>query len=90
MQISFFQFVYEQLFKTVPSVEYEDLSGKTVLVIGANAGIGFEATKYFARMNPDRLILGCRSKERGEAALTSEKKSLILSSRNLFHNYIKN
>ena len=69
MQLSFFQSVRDQL-ASVPSVEYEDLSGKTVVVIGANAGIGFEATKHFARMNPDRIILGCRSKARGEAAVT--------------------
>ena len=75
MQLSFFQFVREQL-ATVPPVEHEDLSGKTVVVIGANIGLGFEAAKHFAKMDPDRLILGCRSKERGEAAVTS-KTSLL-------------
>ncbi|KAF8813012.1 retinol dehydrogenase 12 [Phlegmacium glaucopus] len=69
MQLSFFQMLRQQL-ASIPPVKYEDLSGKTVVVIGANNGIGFEATKHFARMNPDRLILGCRSKERGEAAVT--------------------
>jgi hypothetical protein len=76
MQLSFFQFLREQL-ATVPPVEYEDLSGKTVVVIGANIGLGFEAAKHFAKMNPDRLILGCRSKERGEAAAASETNSLL-------------
>ena len=71
MQLSVFQFLPEQL-ATVPPVEHEDLSGKTVVVIGANIGLGFEAVKHFAKMNPDRIILGCRSKERGEAAATSE------------------
>ena len=74
MQISFFHFLREQL-ATVPPVEHEDLSGKTVVVIGANVGLGFEAAKHFAKMNPDRIILGCRSKERGEAAATSETDS---------------
>jgi NAD(P)-dependent dehydrogenase (short-subunit alcohol dehydrogenase family) len=46
-----------------------DLSGKTVLVVGANAGLGFEAAKHFASMNPGRLVLGCRSQEKGQAAL---------------------
>ena len=71
MQLSVFQFLPEQL-ATVPPVEHEDLSGKTVVVIGANIGLGFEAVKHFAKMNPDRIILGCRSKERGEATATSE------------------
>jgi len=72
MQLSFFHFLSEQL-ATVPPVEHEDLSGKSVVVIGANVGLGFEAAKHFAKMNPDRIILGCRSKERGEAAATKLK-----------------
>ena len=76
MQISFYQFLREQL-ANVPSVEHEDLSGKTVVVIGANIGLGFEASKHFAQMNPDRIILGCRSKERGEAAVNGEANPLL-------------
>jgi retinol dehydrogenase-12 len=76
MQLGFFQFLREQL-ATVPSIEHEDLSGKTVVVIGANIGLGFEAAKHFAKMNPERIILGCRSKERGEAAATSETNPLL-------------
>ena len=76
MHLSFLQSVRDQL-ATVPSVEHEDLSGKTVVVIGANIGLGFEAAKHFAKMNPARVILGCRSKERGEAAVTSETNPLL-------------
>lgn len=47
---------------------YADLSGKTVLVIGGNTGIGFEAAKHFAKMKPARLIIGSRGAERGQAA----------------------
>ena len=75
MKFSVFQFLRDQR-TAVPPVEHEDLSGKTVVVIGANAGLGFEAAKHFARMNPGRIILGCRSKERGEAAATSETNPL--------------
>ena len=42
-----------------------DLTGRTVLVVGSNVGIGFEAAKHFARMNPKRLIVTCRSEEKG-------------------------
>jgi retinol dehydrogenase-12 len=69
-------FLREQL-ATVPPIQHEDLSGKTVVVIGANVGLGFEAAIHFARMNPDRIILGCRSKERGEAAASSETNLLL-------------
>ena len=83
MQLGAFQFLSEQL-ASVPPVEHEDLSGKTVVVIGANVGLGFEAAKHFARMNPERIILGCRSKERGEAAATSETNPLLL----LYHHFV--
>jgi len=56
----------------MPPVIETDLTGQTVVVVGANTGIGFDATKHFATMNPARLILACRSKERGEAALQSQ------------------
>lgn len=53
-----------------------DLTGKTVLVTGANSGVGFEASKHFAKMNPDRLILTSRDAAKGAEAL----KSTCLSS----------
>ncbi|EGN95975.1 hypothetical protein SERLA73DRAFT_185437 [Serpula lacrymans var. lacrymans S7.3] len=60
-------------FNAVPPVENADLTGKTVIVVGANVGIGFEASKHFARMNPARLILGCRSTTKGTAAIEEIK-----------------
>lgn len=57
--------------KTVPAVVKTNLSGKTVMVVGANIGLGFEAAKHFATMDPQRLILACRSEAKGEAAVAS-------------------
>ncbi|MHB9287415.1 oxidoreductase [Halobacteriales archaeon Cl-PHB] len=45
----------------------ESLSGKTVVVTGANSGIGLEATKVFANKGAD-VVMACRSTERGEDA----------------------
>ena len=56
-------------FATVPPVETADLSGQTVIVVGANTGLGLEATKHFARMNPARLILACRNQAKGASAV---------------------
>ncbi|KAF8483532.1 hypothetical protein DFH94DRAFT_626525 [Russula ochroleuca] len=67
-KFSFLKFIRDQRRKPDP-VEHVDLTGKTVVVIGANAGLGFEAAKHFASMNPKRLVLGCRSQEKGQAAL---------------------
>ncbi|PBK67916.1 NAD(P)-binding protein [Armillaria solidipes] len=53
----------------VPTVVTADLSGKTLVLIGANAGLGFEAAKHFATMNPARLVLTARDEAKGKQAL---------------------
>ena len=44
-----------------------DQSGRTVLVTGANTGIGFEAARVLAG-NGARVLLGCRSAEKASAS----------------------
>jgi NAD(P)-dependent dehydrogenase (short-subunit alcohol dehydrogenase family) len=50
---------------------YEDVprqGGRVAIVTGANTGIGFEAARALAKKGA-RVILGCRSREKGEAAV---------------------
>ncbi|KAJ6619526.1 short-chain dehydrogenase [Mycena sp. CBHHK59/15] len=70
--LTFFGFIKSQYSKQYP-VEKVDLTGKTIIVVGANAGLGFEAAKHFATMGPGRLILACRSQSKGQAALEQLK-----------------
>lgn len=70
-------FFKDQWWKVAP-VEHVDLTGKTVVVIGANVGLGFEAAKHFASMNPKRLVLGCRSQETGQAALQCKRPAFLI------------
>jgi FlaA1/EpsC-like NDP-sugar epimerase len=61
-----------QLELPMPPVVTADLTGKTVVVTGANIGLGFEAAKHLARMNPKKLIIAVRSKEKGEETVKGE------------------
>jgi len=72
MQLTLLKMIQDQFWRR-PKVEpavCADLTGKTVVVVGASAkaGLGFEAAKHFASMNSERLVL-CRSPLRGQAAV---------------------
>jgi NAD(P)-dependent dehydrogenase (short-subunit alcohol dehydrogenase family) len=45
-------------------------AGKTVLITGPNAGLGYEAAIKFAMLGASKLIFGVRSLERGQEAKT--------------------
>ncbi len=46
-----------------------NLSGKVIIVTGANSGVGYEAAKEFAR-NGAQTILACRSIDKAQTALS--------------------
>ncbi|HYN40696.1 MAG TPA: SDR family NAD(P)-dependent oxidoreductase [Thermoanaerobaculia bacterium] len=56
-----------------------DLSGKTVLVTGANSGIGKAAARGLARLGA-RVVMLCRDEARGREALAELKKETGRSS----------
>ena len=72
-RLTLLKFVSDQLWKVDPVV-HVDLNGKTVVVVGANVGLGFETAKHFAKMNPKRLVLACRSQEKGQAAIQGKRE----------------
>jgi len=49
-----------------------DLAGRTIVITGANSGIGFYASRYLAYKGA-RVVMACRNKERAERA-----KALII------------
>ncbi|KAK7056346.1 hypothetical protein VNI00_002900 [Paramarasmius palmivorus] len=59
----------DQYSKQKPVVKV-DLTGRVVVVTGANTGLGFEACKHIASMNPKRLIMCCRNQKKGEEAVS--------------------
>ena len=50
-----------------------DMTGKTCVVTGANSGIGKETALALAKMGA-RVVLVCRSKEKGEAAVADIRR----------------
>ena len=75
-KFSILAFLKEQFAAPVPLVT-ADLSGKVVMITGSNAGLGFEAAKHFASMNPEKLILACRSETRGQKAVDGELSTML-------------
>ncbi|KAJ0415994.1 NAD(P)-binding protein [Aspergillus carlsbadensis] len=72
-------FLHSQLFITPPSPTHP-FTNQTVIITGANRGLGLEAARHFHRLNCARLILAVRTVEKGHAA-----KEDILSSAERSH-----
>ncbi|KAI9656246.1 MAG: hypothetical protein M1821_004909 [Bathelium mastoideum] len=45
-----------------------DYTGKTIIVTGANVGLGLEAARHYVRLHAAKVILACRSLSKGEEA----------------------
>lgn len=61
------KFFYNQFFVTPPTPS-QDCTGKTIIVTGSNVGLGKEAARHYVRLNAQKVILACRSLEKGESA----------------------
>jgi NAD(P)-dependent dehydrogenase (short-subunit alcohol dehydrogenase family) len=57
----------------------ESHSGKTVVITGANSGVGFETARQLAVTYGARLVLGCRSKPKCDAAEKTINEEVALS-----------
>ncbi|EME39030.1 hypothetical protein DOTSEDRAFT_160897 [Dothistroma septosporum NZE10] len=68
------QFMRGQIFGSteLPNTTF---SGQTVIVTGANSGLGYECCKHLVKMKVGTLIMGCRSVSKGEAAKREIVKS---------------
>ncbi|MCJ1231920.1 hypothetical protein MMC12_008599 [Toensbergia leucococca] len=68
------EFLYRQLFVTPPYPK-KDFAGQTIIVTGANTGLGLEAARHFTRLNAEKVILAVRNLDKGETAKQSIEAS---------------
>ncbi|KAH8688278.1 hypothetical protein BGZ61DRAFT_353005 [Ilyonectria robusta] len=62
-------FISRQFIQTVPPIPKSvNFSGKTALITGSNAGLGFNCARQLLGLNLSHLILAVRSQSKGDAA----------------------
>lgn len=68
-------FLYSQLFVT-PKTPKHSFAGQTIIITGANSGLGLEAARYFYKLGGAKIILAVRTPSKGEAAKEDIVKSV--------------
>lgn len=66
-QKSFLSFIQDQ-WAHIPPAKHVKLESRTVIVTGANTGLGLQVAKHFAAMQPAKLIMAVRSMDKGQKA----------------------
>lgn len=75
--MGFASYLYRQVFVHPPQLPPDlNLAGQTVMITGANSGIGLEAARQCVRLNASRLILAVRTLSKGDEA----KKDILRAS----------
>lgn len=67
-------FLYSQFFVT-PTYPTQSFADQTVLITGANVGLGLEAARHITRLGAARVILGVRNVTAGKEAKEDIEKS---------------
>ncbi|KAI4160249.1 MAG: hypothetical protein L6R39_000244 [Caloplaca ligustica] len=67
--------IWDQLILRLPYPQTPAI-GQTVIVTGANVGLGFEAARHYVRLGADKVILAVRTLEKGEAAKKAIEESV--------------
>ncbi|KAE9963415.1 hypothetical protein BLS_009319 [Venturia inaequalis] len=66
--------LYSQYLETIPQIE-TSFDGKTVIVTGANTGLGLETARHYTRLGAEKVIIACRTVSKGETAKKSIEES---------------
>lgn len=72
---SFGNFVHTQFVLKIPQPS-ASFASKTVVITGANSGLGKEAAKHIVRLGASKLIIACRNTAKGSKAKLEIESSL--------------
>lgn len=61
-------------FKNLP-IPQDPQNGRTVIITGANTGLGLEAARHFTNLHAARIIVACRDTVKGDAAVKAIRAS---------------
>ena len=67
-------FLYSQFFRT-PSYPVTSFSGQTIIITGASAGLGLEATRHLIRLGAEKVVLAVRNEAKGQAVVADILRS---------------
>lgn len=67
-------FLKSQLLYT-PPYPTQSYATRTIIITGANSGLGLEAAQHFVRLNAVKVILACRNITKASAAKSSIETS---------------
>lgn len=60
--------LFIQPFRSLRLPQSASLASQTVLITGANSGLGLETARHIVKLGASKVVLGVRSIARGEAA----------------------
>lgn len=75
LEFWFYTLPKSQLLVTIPE-QTSSFEDQTVIITGANTGLGYEAARQIAHLGAARVILACRTLSTGEAAANRIRYSL--------------
>ena len=55
-------------FYRIPKVPQVNLTGRTILITGANSGMGYDLARHLIKSRPETLVIVCRRLDAGEKA----------------------
>lgn len=70
----FLHFLWGQWLFT-PPYPTESFKGQTIIVTGANTGLGKEACRHFVRLDAEKVVIACRRTSAGEEAKADIEKT---------------